>query len=136
MRYELALPLILAFSVGSLLVAGFLASWVLKRDTGTSAMQAISNAIKEGAELVTGGTGRPEGLNRGYFVRPTIFANVTPDIASRRTRSSGLSWPSCPMTLRCMWCGWRTTPPLALPPMSSRGASSMPAGSPARCGRR
>jgi K(+)-stimulated pyrophosphate-energized sodium pump len=50
MRYELALPLILAFSVGSLLVAGFLASWVLKKDTGTTAMQAISNAIKEGAE--------------------------------------------------------------------------------------
>src|SRR5215471_16046443 len=50
MRFELALPLILVFSIGSLVVAGFLASWVLKRDTGTTAMQAISNAIKEGAE--------------------------------------------------------------------------------------
>ena len=50
MSFELALPLILAVSVGSLVVAGYLASWVLKRDTGTSAMQAISNAIKEGAE--------------------------------------------------------------------------------------
>jgi K(+)-stimulated pyrophosphate-energized sodium pump len=50
MPFELALPLILAFSVGSLFVAGFLASWVLKKDTGTTAMQAISNAIKEGAE--------------------------------------------------------------------------------------
>src|SRR5215475_12248018 len=50
MSHELALPLILVFSIGSLFVAGFLASWVLKRDTGTSAMQAISNAIKEGAE--------------------------------------------------------------------------------------
>jgi K(+)-stimulated pyrophosphate-energized sodium pump len=50
MSFEIALPLILAVSVGSLVVAGYLASWVLKRDTGTSAMQAISNAIKEGAE--------------------------------------------------------------------------------------
>ncbi len=50
MSFELALPLILFFSIGSLFVAGFLASWVLKKDTGTTAMQAISNAIKEGAE--------------------------------------------------------------------------------------
>ncbi len=50
MSFELALPLILVFSVGSLFVAGFLASWVLKKDTGTSAMREISNAIKEGAE--------------------------------------------------------------------------------------
>jgi K(+)-stimulated pyrophosphate-energized sodium pump len=50
MSFELALPLILVFSVGSLFVAGYLASWVLKKDTGTTAMQAISNAIKEGAE--------------------------------------------------------------------------------------
>ena len=35
MSYDLALPLILIFSVGSLFVAGYLASWVLKRDTGT-----------------------------------------------------------------------------------------------------
>jgi len=50
MSHELALPLILVFSIGSLFVAGYLMSWVLKRDTGTPAMQAISNAIKEGAE--------------------------------------------------------------------------------------
>src|SRR5262245_59082436 len=50
MSFDMALPLILTFSVGSLFVAGYLASWVLKKDTGTSAMQAISNAIKEGAE--------------------------------------------------------------------------------------
>jgi len=50
MSYEIALPLILIVSVGSLFVAGYLMSWVLRRDTGTSAMQAISNAIKQGAE--------------------------------------------------------------------------------------
>ena len=36
----------------------------------------IETAIAEGARLITGGTGRPEGFNRGYYVRPTIFADV------------------------------------------------------------
>jgi aldehyde dehydrogenase (NAD+) len=36
----------------------------------------IESGIKEGARLVTGGLGRPEGLNRGYYVRPTVFADV------------------------------------------------------------
>jgi aldehyde dehydrogenase (NAD+) len=40
----------------------------------------IEKGIKEGATLVTGGTGRPVGFNRGYFVRPTVFAVVTPDM--------------------------------------------------------
>lgn len=40
----------------------------------------IEVGIKEGARLVTGGLGRPEGFNRGYFVRPTVFADVTPDM--------------------------------------------------------
>ena len=36
----------------------------------------IDAGIKEGAELVTGGPGLPDGLKKGYFVRPTVFANV------------------------------------------------------------
>ncbi len=36
----------------------------------------IQKGIDEGATLVTGGTEAPEGLDKGYFVRPTIFANV------------------------------------------------------------
>ncbi|MGC1427300.1 MAG: aldehyde dehydrogenase family protein [Albidovulum sp.] len=40
----------------------------------------IQTGIDEGAVLVTGGTGRPDGLNRGHFVRPTIFGGVTPDM--------------------------------------------------------
>jgi aldehyde dehydrogenase (NAD+) len=37
----------------------------------------IESGIAEGATLVTGGPGRPSDLNRGYYVRPTVFANVT-----------------------------------------------------------
>ena len=36
----------------------------------------IARGIEEGATVVTGGTGRPDGLKKGYYVRPTIFANV------------------------------------------------------------
>jgi aldehyde dehydrogenase (NAD+) len=36
----------------------------------------IEAAIEEGARLVAGGPGRPEGFTRGYFVRPTVFADV------------------------------------------------------------
>jgi aldehyde dehydrogenase (NAD+) len=36
----------------------------------------IERGIKEGARLVAGGTGKPEGFNRGYYTRPTVFADV------------------------------------------------------------
>jgi aldehyde dehydrogenase (NAD+) len=38
----------------------------------------IAAGIKEGSQIVTGGLGQPPGLNRGYYVRPTVFANVDP----------------------------------------------------------
>ncbi|WP_010216063.1 aldehyde dehydrogenase family protein [Sphingomonas sp. PAMC 26621] len=40
----------------------------------------IQSAIDEGATLVTGGTGRPDGRNAGYFIKPTLFADVTPEM--------------------------------------------------------
>ncbi len=40
----------------------------------------IQKGIDEGAKLETGGVGRPDGLNRGYFVRSTIFSNVSNDM--------------------------------------------------------
>lgn len=41
----------------------------------------IQKGIDEGADLVIGGTGKPSGLNVGYYVKPTIFANVTNDMS-------------------------------------------------------
>jgi aldehyde dehydrogenase (NAD+) len=49
----------------------------------------IQKGIDEGATLVTGGVGRPEGLNRGYYVRPTVFANVTNDMTIAREEIFG-----------------------------------------------
>src|SRR6202789_3581117 len=40
----------------------------------------IKAGIDEGATLVTGGTGRPEGLDKGFYVKPTVFANVTSEM--------------------------------------------------------
>ena len=49
----------------------------------------IQKGIDEGATLVCGGLGRPEGLNRGYYVRPTVFANVTNDMTIAREEIFG-----------------------------------------------
>jgi aldehyde dehydrogenase (NAD+) len=49
----------------------------------------IQKGIEEGATLVTGGLGRPEGLNRGYYVRPTLFANVRNDMTIAREEIFG-----------------------------------------------
>jgi aldehyde dehydrogenase (NAD+) len=44
-------------------------------------VQALIQAgIDEGAKLIAGGLGRPNGLNRGYFARPTVFSEVTPEM--------------------------------------------------------
>jgi len=40
----------------------------------------IRLGIAEGAELVCGGEGRPAGLDKGYFVKPTVFSGVTPEM--------------------------------------------------------
>jgi len=49
----------------------------------------IEQGIKEGARLVAGGLGRPEGINKGFFVRPTIFADVTNDMTVAREEIFG-----------------------------------------------
>ena len=45
-----------------------------------SIQRYIQTGLDEGAQLVCGGLGRPDGLNRGYFVKPTVFAGVTPQM--------------------------------------------------------
>jgi aldehyde dehydrogenase (NAD+) len=49
----------------------------------------IETGIAEGATLVTGGPGRPDGINRGYYVRPTVFANVKPEMTIAREEIFG-----------------------------------------------
>ncbi len=49
----------------------------------------IQVGIDEGARLVAGGTGRPDGLNRGFFCRPTVFADVNNDMQIAREEIFG-----------------------------------------------
>ena len=49
----------------------------------------IQTGIDEGATLVTGGVEAPEGLETGFFVRPTVFADVTPDMTIAREEIFG-----------------------------------------------
>ena len=49
----------------------------------------IETGIKEGATLVAGGPGRPEGLEHGWYVRPTVFADVTNDMTVAREEIFG-----------------------------------------------
>ena len=49
----------------------------------------IEKGIEEGAEVVVGGPGKPEGLNQRYFVKPTVFANVSNDMTIAREEIFG-----------------------------------------------
>jgi aldehyde dehydrogenase (NAD+) len=49
----------------------------------------IQKGIDEGATLVCGGPGKPEGLETGYYVKPTVFANVTEDMTIAREEIFG-----------------------------------------------
>ncbi len=49
----------------------------------------IERGVRDGARLAAGGPGRPDGLARGYYVRPTVFTDVTPDMAIAREEIFG-----------------------------------------------
>jgi aldehyde dehydrogenase (NAD+) len=49
----------------------------------------IQVGIDEGADLVIGGTARPPELNRGFYIRPTIFSHVTPEMTIAQTEIFG-----------------------------------------------
>jgi len=49
----------------------------------------IESGIAEGATLVTGGAGRPAGLDPGYYVKPTVFGHVTPEMTVAREEIFG-----------------------------------------------
>ena len=55
----------------------------------TKVQNLIQQGIDEGATLVVGGVGRPEGLNRGYYARPTVFADVDNEMTIAREEIFG-----------------------------------------------
>ncbi|WP_372352323.1 aldehyde dehydrogenase family protein [Streptomyces sp. KL116D] len=69
-RYQLGDPLDIATTMGPVVSAA----------QYKSIRGHIQSGLDEGAKLVTGGLDRPEGLTQGYFVQPTVFTGVTPDM--------------------------------------------------------
>jgi aldehyde dehydrogenase (NAD+) len=49
----------------------------------------LKKGIEEGATVVTGGPGRPDGLDKGYFIKPTVFANVNNSMTIAREEIFG-----------------------------------------------
>ncbi len=49
----------------------------------------LEKGVAEGAKVVCGGPGRPEGLDKGYFIKPTVFSNVTNDMTVAREEIFG-----------------------------------------------
>ena len=77
------------FKVGPPAAEGTVLGPVVSEVQYNKIQKLIQAGIDEGATLVTGGTGRPEGLNRGYYVQPTIFGNVTPGMTIAREEIFG-----------------------------------------------
>lgn len=68
-----------SFVVGDPLDPATMMGPVVNRSQFEKIQQLIQVGVDEGATLCAGGVGRPEGLDRGYYIRPTILGNVTHD---------------------------------------------------------
>ena len=55
----------------------------------TKVQQLIEAGMAEGAELAAGGPGKPEGMDKGFFVKPTVFGGVTNDMTVAREEIFG-----------------------------------------------
>ena len=73
-----------AFSV-SKCVRGRRSRWL----TRTKSQTLINVGIDEGARLLAGGPGKPDGFDTGWFVKPTVFADVTNDMRIAREEIFG-----------------------------------------------
>lgn len=62
---------------------------VANRNQFEKIQHLIASGVSSGARVVVGGVGRPQGLKRGFFVKPTIFADVSPDMAIAREEIFG-----------------------------------------------
>ena len=63
---------------------------VISESQWVKIQRLIQTAINEGGLLVTGGPGRPDGQEKGYFVRPTVFGGITPAMTIAREEVFGM----------------------------------------------
>ena len=69
-----------ATTVGDPLIQGAHIGPVVNKVQFDKIQGLIQSAIDEGAKLETGGTGLPSNVNRGYYIKPTVFSGVTPNM--------------------------------------------------------
>ena len=78
-----------SFTVGPADAPGTMLGPVVSQLQFDKIQDLIQSGIDEGATLVAGGVGRPADLNRGYYVRPTVFADVKPSMRIAREEIFG-----------------------------------------------
>jgi len=78
-----------ATKVGDPLAEGTAVGPLANQSQFDKVQRLIHQGIEEGARLITGGPGRPESLPKGYFVKPTIFADVRNDMTVAREEIFG-----------------------------------------------
>jgi len=78
-----------AMKVGDPNTDGTMLGPVVSEVQYTKIQALIEKGIEEGATVVTGGAGKPEGLGNGYYVKPTVFGNVNNDMTIAREEIFG-----------------------------------------------
>ena len=99
-----------------------------RRSTSASATY-IKKGVAEGATLVTGGPEQPENLPKGFFVKPTVFANVKNKMTIAQEEIFGPVLCIIPYETRKTRSASRTTPSTASPVASGRPIQSAPSAS-------
>ncbi len=86
---SLALEMAVSFTVGDPTGAGFKLGPMVTEQQRRRVRDYISKGVEEGAELLLGGVEPPSGLEKGWYVRPTIFGRVTPQMTVAREEIFG-----------------------------------------------
>jgi len=86
---EIARNTVPGFTVGAPSTDGAKVGPAASEAQWSKIQRLIQVGIDEGATLVAGGVGRPDGLDRGYFVKPTVFSDVRPDMTIAREEIFG-----------------------------------------------
>ena len=86
---EIAAQVAASIKVGSAHDAGKHIGPVVNKRQWDQIQAYIQKGIDEGARLVAGGLGLPDGFNRGFYVQPTVFADVTPGMTIEREEIFG-----------------------------------------------
>ncbi len=87
--FKAAQEAVAAVVIGDTADAGVTMGPLVSRAQYEKVQGLIGQGIAEGATLITGGLGRPEGMNRGHYVQPTVFGDVTPGMTIEREEIFG-----------------------------------------------